>query len=119
LAYLMKGSSGTQMSSIKIAAGKLEKFKYPLLVLAIGILLMLMPGKSIEAEQVEDDAARMAHILSCTEGVGEARVLISDSGVVVVCRGAGNAAVRLSITRAVSSYTGLSSDKITILKMAG
>ena len=45
-------------------------------------------------------------------------LLISESGVVVVCQGAENARVRLDIIRAVSSYTGFTSDKITILKMA-
>ena len=41
----------------------------------------------------------------------------SDSGVVVVCEGAANPKVRLDIIRAVESYTGYSSDKITILRM--
>ena len=52
------------------------------------------------------------------EGVGEAQVIISDNGVVVVCRGAENAAVRLDIIRAISAYTGFGSDRITILKLA-
>ena len=60
----------------------------------------------------------MAHILSSSDGVGEAKVLISDSGVVVVCTGADDASVRLDIIRAVGSYTGFGADKITILKMA-
>jgi hypothetical protein len=55
--------------------------------------------------------------LSQTQGVGKAQVLISDSGVVVACAGAANASVRLDIIRAVSSYTGFGSDKITILKL--
>ena len=37
-------------------------------------------------------------------------------GAVVVCPGADSAAVRLKITRAVSAYTGLGSDRIIILK---
>jgi hypothetical protein len=44
--------------------------------------------------------------------------LLSDNGVVVVCDGAENAKVRLDIIRAISSYTGFTSGKITILKMA-
>ena len=58
-----------------------------------------------------------AELLSSIEGVGEAKVLISESGVVVVCKGAANAAVRLNVTNAVRSYTGFSTEKITILKM--
>ena len=57
-------------------------------------------------------------MLSRVEGVGEAQVIISDSGVVVVCRGAENAAVKLDIIRAISAYTGFGSDRITILKLA-
>lgn len=102
---------------LKNAAAKLEKFKYPLVVLVIGVVLMLLPGGSAAAGG-ESEEEPMALLLSCTEGVGESRVLISENGVVVVCQGAENARVRLDIIRAVSSYTGFASDKITILKMA-
>ncbi len=103
---------------LKAKAEKLEKFKYPLVVLVIGVALMLLPTGSFQAEEAESRDEQMALILSQTEGVGEARVLISESGVVVACTGAENARVRLDIIRAVSSYTGFASDKITILKMA-
>ena len=38
-------------------------------------------------------------------------------GAVVVCEGADHASVKLNIVQAVSSLTGLGSDKITVLKM--
>lgn len=38
-------------------------------------------------------------------------------GALVLCQGADNASVRLQIVQAVMSVTGLSSDKITVLKM--
>ena len=38
-------------------------------------------------------------------------------GAVVVCAGADSAQVRLAIVEAVSSLTGLGSDKITVVKM--
>ena len=98
-------------------AEKLDKFKYPLVVLVIGVVLMLLPSGGSSAA-VASEEKPMAQLLSSTEGVGESRVLISESGVVVVCQGAENARVRLDIIRAVSSYTGFTSDKITILKMA-
>ena len=101
----------------KNLAEKLEQFKYPLVVLVIGVALMLLPlGSSSTGSASEEEP--MALLLSDTEGVGESRVLISENGVVVVCQGAENARVRLDIIRAVSSYTGFTSDKITILKMA-
>ena len=104
--------------SLKIKAEKLEKFKYPLVVLVIGVALMLLPSGSFQAKEASDRDEQVAQILSQTEGVGEAKVLISESGVVVACTGAENARVKLNIIRAVSSYTGFTSDKITILKRA-
>lgn len=38
-------------------------------------------------------------------------------GAVVVCQGADSAEVRLAIVEAVSTYTGLGADKISVLKM--
>jgi len=38
-------------------------------------------------------------------------------GAVVLCQGAGSAAVRLAVVDAVKAVTGLSSDKISVLKM--
>ena len=95
----------------------LDKFKYPLLILILGIVLMLLPTGTEKSTTAEGDE-RIQQMLSSVEGVGEAQVIISDSGVVVVCRGAENAAVKLDIIRAISSYTGFGSDRITILKLA-
>ena len=38
-------------------------------------------------------------------------------GAIILCQGADSAAVRLSIVDAVANVTGLSTDKITVLKM--
>ena len=38
-------------------------------------------------------------------------------GAVIVCQGAGNAAVRLAVVEAVCNATGLGADKISVLKM--
>lgn len=40
-------------------------------------------------------------------------------GAVVICQGADRPSVKLNIIRAVSSLTGLGSDKITVIKMKG
>ena len=96
----------------------LKKYKAPLLVLLLGIVLMLIPTGSGRAVPLPEESERLALVLSETKGVGESRVLLSENGVVVVCAGAENAAVRLDIIRAVSSYTGFGSDRITILKLA-
>ena len=43
-------------------------------------------------------------------------MLLSDSGVVVVCDGAQDPATRLEIVMAVRTYTGFGADQITVLK---
>jgi membrane peptidoglycan carboxypeptidase len=38
------------------------------------------------------------------------------TGALIVCEGAGNASVRLALTQAVASLTGLTADRITVVK---
>ena len=98
----------------------LSKYKYPLLVLLLGLLLLLMPTKSSQKQisAATDDELRLERILENSVGVGNAAVLISDNGVVVVCDGAENSQVKLSIIKAAEVFTGFQSDKIEILKTA-
>ena len=96
---------------------KVKKYRYPLLILLLGLVLLLLPSSEHQKEIHTDPQSALAAILSDTQGIGKAQVLISDTGVVVACSGAANAAVRLDIIRAVCSYTGFGSDKITILKL--
>lgn len=156
-------------------ADYIKKYRYVLLILAAGILLMGIPEKSdggpVQPQQSEDAEQSglqesLETILSQMEGAGKVRVLLTQAqgeqilyqtnedsdtgesssqlrvetvilsgadrgenglvqqinppvylGAVVLCQGAGNAAVRLSIVEAVMSATGLTSDKITVLKM--
>lgn len=95
----------------------LEKYKYPIIMLTVAGALLLFPTGTEARSPASDEQLCFQDILSSTQGVGRALVLISENGVVVSCDGASNAKVRLDIIRAVSSYTGFSSDKITILKM--
>ena len=95
----------------------LEKWKFPILILLLGLGLMLFPMSETPPDAADDPQRALAEILSNTQGIGKTQVLISDTGVVVACTGAANASVRLDIIRAVSSYTGFGSDKITILKL--
>lgn len=104
------------MDEIRENIKKLHKFKYPLLVLVIGILLMLLPFGGKTAGGETDETARLCRLLSSAEGVGESSLLLSEHGVVIVCDGAEDAKVRLDILRALGSYTGFGSDRITILK---
>ena len=94
---------------------KLEQLKIPLLILAVGLLILLMPGSG-QKDREADENNDLQTILSSAQGIGQAQVLISENGVVIVCDGADDASVKLDIIRAVGSYTGFGSDKITILK---
>ena len=104
----------------KPLAEVLGRFRYVLLVAAVGLALLLWPtGGSREQPQTEaTEEARLAALLSKMEGVGRAEVLLSDSGAAVVCRGADSASVRLAVNDAVRCYTGLGADQIMIYKFS-
>ncbi len=105
------------MTDWKNILKQLDKFKYPLLVLLIGILLMLLPGSIRSPTDSEGESDRFSQLLSRVEGVGKSDLLISDNGIVIVCEGAEDAEVQLHLLQAIRSYTGFGSDRITILKM--
>ncbi len=160
----------------KQAAGAVKKYQYVLLILALGVFLMALPGRS---EQPKEEASppeptctqenledRLTEILTQMEGVGKARVLLTEAsgaetvyqtdedsttsdasgslrretvilsgenreetglvrrvnppaylGAVVVCQGADRPSVKLAVVEAVSNATGISADRITVLKM--
>ncbi len=61
-------------------------------------------------------------VLTANSGRGEAGLIRQINppvyqGAIVLCRGAGDPRVKLAIVEAVSSVTGLTTDKITVLKM--
>lgn len=151
----------------------LKKYKYAVLILLLGIVLMAMPqGKREQPAQTISDAAyddleiQLEEILGKVEGAGavkvmltqkegmqytyltndqyqtyeteqerkETAVLLSDGngaetvvvsgttypvfkGAVIVCEGADSPLVKYNIVNAVSDLTGLSSDKISVIKM--
>ena len=105
------------MIDTKAILKKLDAVKYPLLILAFGMLLMLLPSGRDSATPQENADTVLEQILSCSDGVGEARILISEAGVIVACEGAENPKVRLDILRAIGSYPGFGSERITILKL--
>lgn len=161
---------------------KLGRWKYPVLVLIIGIILMLLPRheskpeKKDTSEQIAVDSGlqlreqELEALLSNIEGAGKVQVFLSlatgeeviyqtdireqsasgsneesssreesvvlyssgsgtqDSlvrsttapsyrGAIILCQGADDPAVRLSLIQAVSAVTGLGTDRITLAKM--
>ena len=164
----------TDTSAIR---NSIKKYRWVLLVLLVGFLLMLFPGeKTIQqstpsskekAEPIQPGLAeKLEQILSQLDGAGKVRVLLTEEsgqqtiyqterndrrtgeseeirrdtviltqadrsqaglvsrvdpprylGAVVLCQGADKATVRLAIVDAVSTATGLGSDKISVWKM--
>jgi stage III sporulation protein AG len=65
----------------------LKKYRWALLILLIGIVLMLLPGSSKEQPSVEETPREeiigmeqeLAHILSQIQGAGNVQVLLTES----------------------------------------
>ena len=96
----------------------LAKYKYPLIVLIVGLVLLLIPSGSTKSSSdgvSNDDEQRLTAILESSRGVGNASVLISEHGAVVVCDGAADPEVKLSVIKSVEAYTGLGCDEIQVL----
>ena len=153
-----------------------SKYKYIIIIMLIGIVLLLLPSQSktvVEKDVITNSVdnilsveEQLSHILSYVNGAGKVQVMLSIangeetvyqtndnqsldadrttsktdtvtitdagrnqsglirqvnppvySGAIVVCQGADDPLVRLSIMEAVSIITGLRTDKISILKM--
>lgn len=149
-----------------------SKYKFVLLILFAGIVLMSIPAEepeetetshNVEVPEAEDPSAELEQILGQIEGVGRVQVLLTEAsgaqtiyqsdedrssdgsirvetviisdgnraeqglvqtvtpptylGAIIVCQGADSPSIRLSIVQAVSNVTGISSDRITVLKM--
>ena len=96
------------------------KYKYPIIVLVIGLLLISLPKSSNASSDKQtnlNDEERLEYILQRCDGVGDVSVLISENGAVIVCDGADNPGVMLAVTNAARAFTGFSSDKIQVLKI--
>ena len=120
---------------LSAAVKALSKNRYVLLILCVGLGLLLLPRRASGTEKdvrqadasgmpmaasgipVDTECTRISALLRTVRGIGDAEVLLSAQGCVVVCEGADSAAVRLDVTNAVAAYTGLGSDKICVMKM--
>ncbi len=66
--------------------------------------------------------SRLTHVLLSDASGGESAVTLRCSaavyrGALVICEGGGRASVRLTVTQAVSALTGLTADRIVVLRM--
>ena len=142
------------------------KYKYVLIILLAGLILLLLPGGSrtkaepaaaqpidTQTQTIQTEEQRLAQLLRQISGAGQVQVLsyrcsaerelaTDDSGqpaiisagggaqaavelrtvspqylgAVVVCDGADAPQVQLAVTQAVAQFTGLSTDRISVLK---
>ncbi len=105
---------------MNISLRALGKYKYVLLLMLCAALLLMLPqGGGEAADGASEVERRLEQVVSDIDGAGRVSVLCSEDGAAVVCDGAGSAAVRLDIVRAVGAYTGLGADRISVLPMAG
>jgi len=158
----------------KKLSGMFDKYKYVLLVVILGLVLMLWPSQketspvipaTQQSSQLPSITEELSAILAQIRGVGRVRVMITEQsgsethyqtdvsemqdadsitgdsrtvlvssgsaetgliksvsapvyqGAIVVCQGADDPAVRLAVSQAVASVTGISTDRISVLKM--
>lgn len=93
--------------------------------------LMLTVSSGTQRELAEDSTLRRSaaaeyeqtrETLTLAQGSGTQEVVVTRSvypayiGALVVCEGGGSATVRLAVTQAVSTLTGLSSERIAVVK---
>lgn len=105
------------MEAWKALLKRLENYKIPLLILALGVIFMLLPGGIRSPTEKTQEESSFPELISRIDGVGRSCLALSEQGVVVVCEGADEAEVRYSLLQAIRSYTGFTSERVTILKM--
>ena len=140
----MDRDGGKRLRTVNLLES-LKRYKYVLLVAALGVFLLLLPdgeeraagAAGISAAEDFDrlalqkemeripsggaEQARRAETVVGGSGIG-AGVVVTQSrypefiGALVVCEGGGSSAVRLAVTQAVSALTGLPSDRITVVR---
>ena len=93
-----------------------------MLTLAEGPRLLLASDSDVSTEAGGGVTRSRLEPLTVNRGSGTQEVVVTHQlypvylGAVVVCQGADSSAVRLAVTEAVAALTGLSSDRISVVK---
>lgn len=93
----------------------------------LSLMLSVESGAELElagdtkAEREDGSLSQEKKTLVLDSGSSESVVVTKSryprfTGALIVCEGAGNASVRLALTQAVASLTGLTADRITVVK---
>lgn len=92
------------------------------------VMLSVSSGSELElaqdvtAQKETESSSRKTQTIVLGVGSGRQEIVVTKSvypritGALVVCEGAGNASVRLDLVNAVGALTGLSADKISVVK---
>ena len=93
------------------------------LLLVVALCLMLGASEGSHAAQSADEA-RLSRVLSAMAGAGTVDVAIyyddaAPCGAVVVADGAGDAAVRIRLTSAVTTLLGLDASRVAVYEREG
>lgn len=84
----------------------------------VRVMLTVAAGESTVYRYDEDgDTVIITDADRAESGLVEQVIPASYLGAIIVCQGADSAAVRLNVIEAVSKVTGLSTDRISVLKM--
>ncbi len=114
------GGSSQPVSSFDIEAEQ-ERLERTLELISGAGKVRVLLSVSATGEHVFAENGDELAVISIGSGQEQAVELYARSveylGAVIVCEGADKAEVRLALTKAVASFTGLGSDKITILDM--
>ena len=92
-----------------------------MLTLRAGSTLRLAEDSSL-SDSSSGQTKQEKQVLTVNRGSGRQEVVVTQQlyptyqGAVVVCEGAGSSSVRLAVVNAVSVLTGLSSDRISVVK---
>ena len=88
-----------------------------LLTEAAGSQTLYVYDESASGESLKSDAVIITDSARSQTGLVSQVIPPVDLGAVVVCQGGDSPPVRLAVVEAVQAATGLSADKITVLKM--
>ena len=102
-----------------------------LLLIAVCVLALLLPGSSSGKTGMTEEEQRYSATLSRIAGAGEVRISIAyaqaastfggasrqPTGAVIVAQGAGSVAVRLELLRAAEALLGLSAQEVEVFAM--